>query len=61
MSELIALWWGQAGARRSRRAEQGSVTMENVIWALAVIAIAAIVVTAITMYVTSHSTELIAS
>ncbi|MDR0488692.1 MAG: hypothetical protein LBG99_04710 [Propionibacteriaceae bacterium] len=38
--------------------ERGSVTMENVIWALAVIAIAAIVVAAITYYVTNHSNHL---
>ena len=41
--------------------ERGSVTMENVIWALAVIAIAAIVVAAITAYVTSHSNSLLGS
>jgi hypothetical protein len=33
--------------------------MENVIWALAVIAIAGIVVFAITTYVTNHSAELL--
>ena len=43
---------------RSRR-EAGSVTMENVIWALAVIVIAGIVVAAITAYVTSHSGNLL--
>ena len=39
--------------------EKGSVTMENVIWALAVIAIATIVVVAITTYVTNHSNQLL--
>lgn len=39
--------------------EKGSVTIENVIWAIAVIAIAAIVIAAITSYVTSHSAELL--
>ena len=38
---------------------RGSVTIENVIWALAVIAIAAIVVAAITTYVTNHSNQLL--
>jgi hypothetical protein len=39
--------------------EKGSVTIENIVWAIAVIAIAAIVIAAITGYVTSHSTELL--
>lgn len=38
--------------------ERGSVTMENVIWALAVIVIAGIVVAAITAYVTTNSSLL---
>jgi len=42
-----------------QRGDKGSVTMENVIWALAVIVIAAIVVAAITSYVTSHSSDLL--
>jgi altronate dehydratase len=41
------------------RREQGSVTMENIIWALAVIGIATIVVTAITTYVSNHSNQLL--
>ena len=41
--------------------DRGSVTIENVIWAIAVIAIAAIVVAAITAYVTSHSSQLVGS
>jgi len=41
--------------------DKGSVTIENVIWALAVIVIAAIVVAAITAYVTSHSNQLVGS
>ncbi|MCL1923600.1 MAG: hypothetical protein FWG15_07095 [Propionibacteriaceae bacterium] len=39
--------------------ERGSVTMENVIWALAVIGIAAVVVSAITTYVMNHSNQLL--
>ncbi len=45
---------------RGERSEsdKGSVTIENVVWAIAVIAIAAIVVAAITAYVTNRSGEL---
>jgi len=62
MSNLITRWWCATWAVLTagpRDREKGSVTMENVIWALAVIAIAAIVVAAITMYVTNHSNELL--
>ena len=38
-----------------RRDERGSVTIENVLWAVAVIAIVAIVVAAIRAFVTSES------
>lgn len=38
-----------------RKDERGSVTIENVLWAVAVIAIVAIVVAAIRAYVTSQS------
>lgn len=38
--------------------ERGSVTIENVIWAVAVIAIAGIVVLAITNYVRTKSAEI---
>jgi hypothetical protein len=38
-----------------RRDERGSVTIENVLWAVAVIAIVAIVVAAIRAYVISES------
>ncbi|MFD4323627.1 hypothetical protein ACFWQC_03270 [Nocardioides sp. NPDC058538] len=38
--------------------ERGSVTIENVLWAVAVIAIVAIVVAAIRAYVTSESGKL---
>lgn len=40
---------------RLRRDERGSVTIENVLWAVAVIAIVAIVVAAIRSFVTSES------
>ncbi|WP_152191179.1 hypothetical protein [Georgenia satyanarayanai] len=38
-----------------RHPERGSVTIEHVLWAVAVIAIVAIVVAAITNYVTTQS------
>jgi len=59
---LVGLWcqgWAWLRSRRPGRQDEGSVTIENVIWALAVIAIAAIVVAAITAYVTSHANELL--
>lgn len=76
MTDLITHWWCQGSAwchdqagkvaaqghilDRSQK-EKGSVTMENVIWALAVIVIAAIVVAAITAYVNKYSNQLIGS
>lgn len=41
-----------------RRDERGSVTMEQVLWAVAVIAIVAIVVAAIKAFVTSESAKI---
>lgn len=41
-----------------RKDERGSVTIENVLWAVAVIAIVAIVVAAIRAYVTAESGKL---
>ena len=41
--------------RASRRSERGSVTMEHVLWAVAVIGIVGIVVLAVTSYVTSEA------
>lgn len=43
---------------RDRDREQGSLTMENVLWAVAVIAIVGVVVGAITAYVKSQSGNL---
>jgi len=60
MNELMRICAGWV-EHYSYDKEKGSVTIENVIWALAVIAIAAIVVAAITAYVTGHSNELIGS
>lgn len=41
--------------RKARRSERGSVTMEHVLWAVAVIGIVGIVVLAVTSYVTSEA------
>ena len=41
--------------RAARRSERGSVTMEHVLWAVAVIGIVGIVVLAVTNYVTSEA------
>lgn len=61
MRDMCTGWWcrGWAWLRTRPQPEKGSVTMENVIWALAVIAIAAIVVAAITAYVTRQSAGLL--
>ena len=57
MAALIALALALQ-ARITRRSERGSVTIENVLWAVAVIAIVAIVVAAIKTYVTTQSGNL---
>lgn len=43
---------------RFRRDERGSVTMEHVLWAVAVIGIVGIVVLAVTNYVTAQSAKI---
>lgn len=43
---------------RRRRDDRGSVTIENVLWAVAVIAIVAIVVAAIRTFVTNESNKI---
>lgn len=55
---LTIVWFalGERLLRPPRRKdERGSVTIENVLWAVAVIAIVAIVVAAIRAFVTSES------
>ena len=44
--------------RSAHRDQRGSVTMEHVVWAVAVIAIAGIVVAAVTGYVTSNAAKI---
>ena len=51
---LLALTFG-VESRLQRRDERGSVTTEHVLWAVAVIAIVAIVVAAVKAYVTSQA------
>lgn len=53
--EFLAVLVAGAVDRAKRRDEQGSVTIEQVLWAVAVIVIVGIVVAAITAYVTSQS------
>ena len=58
MNRLIGLLLGVAlgvDARMRARTERGSVTTEHVIWAVAVIAIVAIVVAAVKAYVTDQA------
>ena len=54
IAALIALTLALQG-RITRRSERGSVTIENVLWAVAVIAIVAIVVAAIKAFVTTQA------
>jgi hypothetical protein len=51
---LLALTHGLE-SRLQRRDERGSVTTEHVLWAVAVIAIVAIVVAAVKAYVTTQA------
>jgi len=51
---LLALTFG-VESQLQRRDERGSVTTEHVLWAVAVIAIVAIVVAAVKAYVTSQA------
>lgn len=50
---ILTLWLGPEP--RPRRSERGSVTIEHVLWAVAVIAIVGIVVAAVTTYVTNQA------
>jgi len=47
-----------AATSRPPRSERGSVTIEQVLWAVAVIAIVGIVVLAVTNYVTSQAAKI---
>jgi len=53
--DYLASQWRIVAGMVKGDPERGSVTIEQVIWAVAVIAIVAIVVTAITNYVTTQA------
>lgn len=58
MNRLIGLLLGVVlgvDARMRARTERGSVTTEHVLWAVAVIAIVAVVVAAVKAYVTAQA------
>jgi hypothetical protein len=57
MGCLTQQWLVAADVYR-RRSDRGSVTIEQVIWAVALIGIVAIVVTAITNYVTTKAGQI---
>ena len=61
MFTVLTTWWCYTWMiiKSPALRERGSVTMENVIWALAVIAIAGVVIVAITSYVTTRANELL--
>lgn len=48
----------RARARQAEAPERGNVTIENVLWAVAVIAIVAIVVAAIRTFVTTEAAKI---
>ena len=62
MPGLIALWATVNAYLHAHLTdpdtERGSVTMEHVIWAVAVIAIAGVVVVAVTNYVTGQAEQI---
>ena len=62
MPGLFALWATVTAYLHANLAdpdtERGSVTMEHVIWAVAVIAIAGVVVVAVTNYVTGQAEQI---
>jgi len=53
--DYLAAQWDVVARAARRDSERGSVTIEQVIWAVAIIGIVAIVVTAITSYVTAQA------
>jgi heme/copper-type cytochrome/quinol oxidase subunit 2 len=55
---LYQAWKITASRPGAIRTERGSVTMEHVMWAVAVIAIVAIVVAAVKAYVTSQAGQI---
>ena len=58
VQDYVAQQWRVLAAASRSRSDRGSVTIEQVIWAVALIAIVAIVVTAITNYVTTKAGQI---
>jgi hypothetical protein len=58
IQEYVTQQWQVLSAASRGRSDRGSVTIEQVIWAVAVIGIVAIVVTAITNYVTTKAGQI---
>ena len=54
----LGLTLTETATTKKTRREDGSVTIENVLWAVAVIAIVGIVVVAITAYVTREAAKI---
>ena len=54
----LGVYLTDAATSRPPRSERGSVTIEQVLWAVAVIAIVGIVVLAVTNYVTSQAAKI---
>jgi hypothetical protein len=55
---ILGLRLSDLAAVKPRKSERGSVTIEQVLWAVAVIAIAGIVIAAVKAYVTSQAGKL---
>jgi hypothetical protein len=55
---ILGLRLTDLAAAKTHRSERGSVTIEQVLWAVAVIAIAGIVIAAVKAYVTSQAGKL---
>jgi heme/copper-type cytochrome/quinol oxidase subunit 2 len=55
---ILVLRLSDLAAAKTDRSERGSVTIEQVLWAVAVIAIAGIVIAAVKAYVTSQAGKL---
>jgi hypothetical protein len=56
--QILGLRLSELAAAKADRSERGSVTIEQVLWAVAVIAIAGIVIAAVKAYVTSQAGKL---
>jgi heme/copper-type cytochrome/quinol oxidase subunit 2 len=55
---ILGLRLSELAVAKTQKSERGSVTIEQVLWAVAVIAIAGIVIAAVKAYVTSQAGKL---